>query len=169
MVASEPLLADPVAMAFDARGRIFVCEIHGYNLEGYYDILELNKTGVLDTKVRRVDASPEAATAGRGRPVRHGQAAGGHRRRRAIRQVDGLGRPAAALLRRGAGARRRDRAICPPDILFLADRDGDGKAEVREKLYHRRRPDVEPAQQPAVEHRQLDLLRRAATRVQARR
>ena len=40
VVASEPLLADPTDMAFDAQGRIFVCELHGYNLEGYYDILE---------------------------------------------------------------------------------------------------------------------------------
>ena len=29
-------------------------ELHGYNLEGYYDIHELNKTGVLDRAVRRV-------------------------------------------------------------------------------------------------------------------
>jgi hypothetical protein len=60
LAAAEPLLADPVAMAFDAQGRIFVCEIHGYNLEGYLDVLELNKTGVLDTAVRRVPASATA-------------------------------------------------------------------------------------------------------------
>ncbi len=42
------------------QGRILVCEIHGYNLEGYYDIVELNKTGVLDTQVRRVLANEEA-------------------------------------------------------------------------------------------------------------
>ena len=60
LVASEPHVADPVAMAFDARGRIFVCEIHGYNLEGYLDVLELNKTGVLDKAVRRIPANPDA-------------------------------------------------------------------------------------------------------------
>lgn len=42
LVASEPMLADPVGMGFDERGRRFVCEIHGYNLEGHYDVIELN-------------------------------------------------------------------------------------------------------------------------------
>ncbi len=60
LVAAEPHVADPVAIAFDARGRIFTSEIHGYNLEGYLDVLELNKTGVLDTAVRRVPANDEA-------------------------------------------------------------------------------------------------------------
>ena len=32
----------------------------GYNRDGYYDILELNKTGVLDKTVRRIPASKEA-------------------------------------------------------------------------------------------------------------
>src|SRR5262245_9591738 len=30
LVASEPDVVDPVAMAFDERGRIFVCEMRGY-------------------------------------------------------------------------------------------------------------------------------------------
>jgi hypothetical protein len=60
LVAAEPHVADPVAIDFDARGRIFVAEIHGYNLEGYLDVLELNKTGVLDKAVRRIAANPGA-------------------------------------------------------------------------------------------------------------
>src|SRR5688572_3483301 len=44
LVACEPLIKEPSAMAFDERGRLFVCEIHGYNLDGYLDIVELNKT-----------------------------------------------------------------------------------------------------------------------------
>ena len=44
-------------MAFDERGRLFVCEIYGYNLEGHYDVMELNKTGELDMKVRRILAA----------------------------------------------------------------------------------------------------------------
>jgi hypothetical protein len=60
-VATEPLLADPVAMAFDASGALFVCEIHGYNLEGYLDVLELNRTGELDTAVRRDPGQRSAA------------------------------------------------------------------------------------------------------------
>src|SRR4051812_17575309 len=30
LVASEPQVIDPVAMAFDARGRLFVAELRGY-------------------------------------------------------------------------------------------------------------------------------------------
>src|SRR5262249_19823280 len=60
LVAAEPQLAEPTGMCFDARGRIYVCELHGYNRDGYYDILELNKTGVLDKTVRRIPASKEA-------------------------------------------------------------------------------------------------------------
>jgi len=64
LVAAEPLVREPSAMAFDERGRLYVCEIHGYNLDGYLDIVELNKTGVLDREVRRVrHATPESQAA----------------------------------------------------------------------------------------------------------
>ena len=56
VVASEPLIASPSAVCWDERGRIFVSELHGYNLAGQLDIEELNKTGQLDTQVRRVQA-----------------------------------------------------------------------------------------------------------------
>src|SRR5215510_15531031 len=56
VVASEPLIASPSAVCWDERGRMFVSELHGYNLEGQLDIEELNKTGKLDTQVRRVQA-----------------------------------------------------------------------------------------------------------------
>ena len=56
VVASEPLIASPSAVCWDERGRMFVSELHGYNLAGQLDIEELNKTGKLDTEVRRVQA-----------------------------------------------------------------------------------------------------------------
>src|SRR6266404_8188561 len=56
VVASEPLIASPSAVCWDERGRMFVSELHGYNLAGQLDIEELNKTGKLDTQVRRVQA-----------------------------------------------------------------------------------------------------------------
>ena len=59
LVASEPLVTEPVCTAFDGKGRLFVSELHGYNYEGYLDVVELNKTGELDTKVRRIPASKE--------------------------------------------------------------------------------------------------------------
>ena len=56
VVASEPLIASPSAVCWDERGRMFVSELHGYNLAGQLDIEELNKTGKLDTQVRRAQA-----------------------------------------------------------------------------------------------------------------
>ena len=134
LVAGDALLDDPVDMAFDAKGRIFVCEIHGYNLEGYYDIQELNKTGVLDTKVRRVDASPEAQK--RAEEGQYGTV-------KLLEDVDGDGRFDKAHVWADrlppcygvCPARDGVIVICSPDVVFLADRDGDGKAEVREVLY----------------------------------
>ena len=134
LVAAEPHLADPVAMAFDAHGRIFVCEIHGYNLEGYLDVQELNKTGVLDTAVRRIPANPDAI-----RQAEYEQ----YGTVKLLEDTDGDGRvdrshvwadrlPACYGV---VPARDGVIALCPPDILFLADRDGNGQAEVRETLF----------------------------------
>ncbi len=134
LVASEPHVADPVAMAFDARGRIFVCEIHGYNLEGYLDVLELNKSGVLDTAVRRIPASEEAQK--QAAKDQYGTV-------KLLEDTDGDGRvdrarlwadrlPACyGVVPAGDGVI----VLCAPDVIFLADRDGDGAAEVRETLF----------------------------------
>lgn len=134
LVAAEPHVADPVAMDFDARGRIFVCEIHGYNLEGYLDVQELNKTGVLDTAVRRIPANPDAIK--RAEQEQYGTV-------KLLEDTDGDGRvdrshvwadrlPACYGV---VAARDGVITLCAPDIIFLADRDGDGRAEVRETLF----------------------------------
>ena len=134
LVAAEPLLADPVAMAFDARGRIFVCEIHGYNLEGYLDVLELNKTGVLDKAVRRIPAPPEALK--KAAEEQYGTV-------KLLEDTDGDGRmdhctvwgdrlpPCYGVV----PARDGVIVLCAPDIVYLGDRDGDGKPELRETLF----------------------------------
>ena len=134
LVASEPILADPIAMAFDARGRIFVCEMHGYNLEGHLDVTELNKTGVLDTQVRRINAPEEIL-----KQAEKGQ----YSTVKLLEDTDGDGRVDTAMvwadrlpLAYGlVPARGGVIVLCAPDIVFLADRDGDGKAEVRQKLF----------------------------------
>src|SRR6266487_3129237 len=38
VIASEPLIASPSAVCWDERGRMFVSELHGYNLEGQLEI-----------------------------------------------------------------------------------------------------------------------------------
>ena len=65
VIASEPLIASPSGICWDEKGRMFVSELHGYNLEGQLDIEELNKTGQLDTVVRRVQADEKFKQAGK--------------------------------------------------------------------------------------------------------
>src|SRR5947207_7238995 len=133
-VASEPLIASPSAVCWDERGRMFVSELHGYNLEGELEIEELNQTGKLDTQVRRVQADEKFKRAAR---------AGTYGVVKLLRDTDGDGRmdqvevwatnlpPAYGLVPARGGVI----VACAPDIVFLADRDGDGRAEVQEKLF----------------------------------
>ncbi|HJZ95595.1 MAG TPA: hypothetical protein VKE70_03765, partial [Candidatus Solibacter sp.] len=134
LVAAEPQLAEPTGMCFDARGRIYVCELHGYNRDGYYDILELNNAGVLDKTVRRIPASKEAQE--RAEKETYGTI-------RLLEDTGGDGRVARSTVFADhlppcygvVPARDGVIAICAPDIFYLADRDGQGKATVREKLF----------------------------------
>lgn len=65
LVASEPLITEPSGVCWDEQGRLYVTELHGYNLEGQYDIEELNETGELDRVVRRIQANDRAKEAAR--------------------------------------------------------------------------------------------------------
>src|SRR5256712_8125493 len=134
VVASEPLIASPSAVAWDERGRMFVSELHGYNLAGQLDIEELNKTGKLDTEVRRVQADEKFKRAAK---------AGTFGAVKLLRDTNGDGRMDAADVWATnlppvyglVPARGGVVAACAPDIVFLADRDGDGKAETRDVLF----------------------------------
>jgi putative membrane-bound dehydrogenase-like protein len=134
VVASEPLIASPTGVCWDERGRMFVCELHGYNLEGQLDIEELNKTGKLDTQVRRVEADDR---------FKRAALAGTYGVVKMLRDTNKDGRmdsvdvwatnlpPAYGIVPARGGVI----VACAPDIVFLADRDGDGKPEVREVLF----------------------------------
>jgi len=134
VVASEPLISSPTAVCWDERGRMFVTELHGYNLEGQLDIEDLNKTGKLDTQVRRVQADAKFKLAAK--PGTYGvvklllDTNGDGRMDKAIVWATNLP-PAYGL----APARGGVIVACAPDIVFLADRDGDGLPEVRETLF----------------------------------
>jgi len=134
LVASEPLVAEPSGVAFDEFGRLFVTELHGYNLEGQLDVDELNKTGELDKEVRRIQADEKfkkAAEAGTyGTVKRLIDDDGDGRMDRAEVWADHLP-PCYGL----CPARGGVIVACSPDIRFLADKDGDGHAEINVALY----------------------------------
>jgi putative membrane-bound dehydrogenase-like protein len=133
LVAAEPQVAEPTGICFDARGRIFVCELHGYNLDGYYDIVELNKKGVLDKAVRRVPASKSAQQ--RADKETYGTVR--------LLETDGAGRVVRSTVFADrlpacygvVAARDGVIVLCAPHIIYLADRKGKGKADVRETLF----------------------------------
>ncbi len=134
VIASEPLIASPSGVCWDERGRMYVSELHGYNLAGQLDIEELNKTGQLDTQVRRVQADAkfkQAAEKGTFGMVKLlTDTNGDGRMDQATVFAEGLP-PIYGLV----PARGGIIVACAPHIIFLADRDGDGKAEVRETLF----------------------------------
>ncbi len=134
VVSSEPLISSPSGVCWDERGRMFVSELHGYNLEGQLDIEELNKSGQLDTQVRRVQADEK---------FKQAALKGTYGVIKLLQDTNGDGRmdkadiwasdlpPAYGLVPSRGGVI----VACAPDIVYLADRDGDGKAEVREVLF----------------------------------
>ncbi len=134
LVAAEPLIRNPSGICWDQRGRLFLCELHGYNMEGQYDIEELNKTGKLDREVRRIPAPQEAVNKAdqdqTGSVKRLIDADGDGVMDKAEVWADDL--PACFGL---VPARDGVIVVCAPDILFLADRDNDGVAEVRETIF----------------------------------
>ena len=104
LVAAEPLVVDPVAFAWDERGRLFVAENRGYPVGGP------------DGKPVGVIALLED-TDGDGRPDRRTEFA------------TGLTFPNGVMPWRGGVL-----VTCAPDLLWLADTNGDGRADTRRVL-----------------------------------
>ena len=134
LVASEPLIEEPSGVCWDADGHFYVSELHGYNLEGQFDIEALNKTGKLDRIVRRIQANDEAKQAAEAETFG------------VIKQLsddDGDGQmDRVSIFAQGlppcfgmVAAREGIIVICAPDIYYLADLDSDGVADVRERLF----------------------------------
>lgn len=134
LIAAEPLVRQPSGVCWDTQGRLFVCELHGYNLEGQYDVEALNKTGKLDRVVRRLSAPPEAMR--KAEEKQHGVV-------KLLQDLDGDGCMDKAIVWADdlppclgiVPARDGVIVTAEPDVIFLADRDGDGKAEIRETLF----------------------------------
>jgi putative membrane-bound dehydrogenase-like protein len=105
LVACEPLVRDPVAFAWGADGRLWVVEMRDYPL-GAEDGRPGGAVKVLED--RNGDGRYDQARV----------------------FLDGLAFPTGVLPWRDGVL-----VTCAPDILFAADRDGDGVAEVREVLF----------------------------------
>ena len=106
LVASEPLIVDPVAIDFGADGRLWVVEMRDYpmGIDGNYS-------------------------------------AGGHLKVLSDRDGDGRFEHAETLLDdlpfpTGVTAWKKGALVCAaPDILYVEDTDGDGRADVTRKLF----------------------------------
>ncbi|HEV8000753.1 MAG TPA: PVC-type heme-binding CxxCH protein [Planctomycetaceae bacterium] len=97
LVASEPNVVSPVALAWDADGRLYVAEMGGY---------------------------PVTERKGRIRLLRDQDGDGIYEQ--SVVFADGLNFPATAMPYRDGIL-----TIDAPDLIFLRDTDGDGKADVR--------------------------------------
>ena len=103
LVAAEPLVVDPIAMAFDERGRLFIVEMRGYS-ENADEHLGRIRLLVDQDGDGRFDTSHVYAK--------------------------GLSWPTAIACYDGGILLGMS-----PEILYLQDTDGDGKADQRQVLY----------------------------------
>ncbi|MPZ17818.1 MAG: c-type cytochrome [Luteitalea sp.] len=105
LVAAEPLVVDPVAMAFDERGRLYVAENRGYP-----DPIDGSK------------ADPPA----RGTIALLEDVDGDGRYDKRTDFAKGLTYPNGIMPWNGGVF-----VTCAPDLFYLQDTDGDGRADVR--------------------------------------
>ncbi|MFI5457676.1 MAG: PVC-type heme-binding CxxCH protein [Isosphaerales bacterium] len=106
LVAAEPLIASPVAMVFDERGRLYVAENRGY------------PTG------------PGAGEPPAGRIALLEDTDGDGRMDRRTEFAQGLTYPNGVMPWKGGLI-----VTCAPDVLLLRDTDGDGRADLRRILF----------------------------------
>lgn len=105
LVAAEPLVDSPVAMAWDERGRLYVCEMRGY--------MQDSEGAGEDQPVGRISWLED--TDGDGRMDRK------------VVFADNLVMPRAVMCVNGGLL-----VAEPPNLFYMKDTDGDGVADVRE-------------------------------------
>jgi putative membrane-bound dehydrogenase-like protein len=106
LVASEPMVRDPIAFDWAADGRLWVLEMGDYPLGA-------DGKGKAGGVVRILE-----------------DADGNGRYDKSTTFLDGLGIPAGIMAWRDGAL-----IACAPDIVYAEDRDGDGRADRREVLF----------------------------------
>lgn len=106
LVAAEPLVLDPVAFDWDAKGRLWVVEMADYPLG-------LDNAGAKGGRIRVLEDQDKDGTYDRSTLF-----------------ADGLNFPNGLITWREGVI-----ITAAPDILYLEDTDGDGKADKQEVLY----------------------------------
>lgn len=107
LIAAEPDIVDPVALAFDEQGRLFVAEMHGYP-NGGIGLGDISSGKIKMLEDRDGDGKYERTTI----------------------FADGLRLPTSVMPWNGGLL-----VANAPDLIFLKDTDGDGKADERRILY----------------------------------
>jgi len=107
LVAAEPLIRDPVAMAFDEFGRMFVVEYPEYNQQFAKEKQKVNGT------IRLLEDTD-----------------GDGRFDKSTEYVSGLKSPSAVACYNGGLF-----VAAAPDVLFCKDTNGDGKADERRVVF----------------------------------
>lgn len=107
LVAAEPMVEEPIALSWDEKGRMFVCEMRGYmgNVEGAGESEATGRISMLED------------TDGDGRMDKTTVFA------------DGLVLPRAVMCVNGGAL-----VAEPPMLYFMKDTDGDGKADVKDTV-----------------------------------
>ena len=106
LAACEPAVVDPVAMAFDEDGRLYVAEMHGYN----------STTAPVDETSGKIKLLED----------RDGDGVYEH----ATTFAQGTRLPSGLMAWNGGVL-----ATVAPDVIFFKDRDGDGVADLVSTLY----------------------------------
>jgi putative membrane-bound dehydrogenase-like protein len=115
LIAAEPLVCDPVALTYDEDGRAFVCEMsdYPYTDKAHHKASQENPTDQAIGKVRLlVDTDGDGVFD------------------KATVFADGLSWPTGSVCWKGGII-----VVATPDIWYFKDTDGDGVADVRQKLF----------------------------------
>ena len=134
LVASEPLISEPSGICWDEKGHLYGGELHGYNLEGQLEIEEMNRQGIVDTVVQRVQAAErfkQEAIAGTYGVVKRLTDTDGDGVMDSVQVFADRLPPVYGLCVARGGLIVAGQA----QVLFIKDADNDGRAEIVDTLF----------------------------------